>query len=446
MVSRSHVLALALALAATAAPLPVAHAAAKRGTFAGSLGVKVPKGAQADLRAINRKTGAIAATRSVGRTGRFSVSLTPGAYLMVGTVVTAQRKVVQKRIAVSLKPGQKRRNTKLTAKKRKRRPKARAAYIAERGQVTPGHIAVEIPQVTGATGDADWDVFSRGINDMLMVDVFQASEECGTTTLIEVERREEMLRELEFQQSPYVDPSTRLTRNLIIGDVELRGRIAAAPGNGLHLTVDIIDKASGKSLGSREATLTRDADWGPPLETAGRQLADDLCDLSDVYEVTLAVDGEGRFATHSATGTIASTLRARRNERGRNVWRDTGSLQWAAVAFSTKTECQYIDPVIPAVNWSVTILDAGDGNLQVTWTRDGNDSTTASVDCPPGGPDDPDPPPIPGQPGPSLINTGPESFLVPYAGGQQAVTGVVEDGGDGFFNTGKITVTRAGVG
>jgi hypothetical protein len=35
---------------------------------------------------------------------------------------------------------------------------------------------------------------------------------------------------------------------------------------------------------------------------------------------------------------------------------------------------------------------------------------------------------------------------VPYAGGKQAVSGVVEDGGYGFFNTGTVTVEPAGVG
>ena len=94
----------------------------------------------------------------------------------------------------------------------------------------------------------------------------------------------------------------------------------------------------------------------------------------------------------------------------------------------------------------MTITDAGGGQLQVTWTRDGNDAATASVDCKPSGPGDPDPPPVPGMPGVALLNTGPEAFEVPYAGGVQAVSGVVSDGTDGFFNSGSITEAPAGVG
>ena len=420
-----------------------ADAMAKPGTFAGSLGITVKKGAEAEIRAVKRSTGAVAVARPVGRSGRFRLSLAPGQYLVVGTVVTPRGKLVQKRIGVSLKSGQKRKGSSLKARKRKKkrkRARPRAAFVQERGNVTPGRIAVEIPNVKGSSGDPDWDALKGGINDLMMTDAFNARDDCGTT-FIEVEHRAEMIKELEFQQSPYVDPSTRLTRNLIVGDVEIRGTMARAPGDRAKVTMNIVDKHSGKSVGSREVVLDR-ANWPDQLETLAKRLADDLCKLSDVYEVKLDVAGEGNFATHTSRGAIHATLLARRNDSRRNVWRDTGPFGWTGVTFASTTDCSYVNPVIPAINWSVTILDAGDGQLQVHWTRDGNDSTTVSVDCP----GDPyDPPPIPGQPGPSLINTGPESFLVPYAGGTQAVSGVVADGGDGFFNSGTITVRPAGV-
>lgn len=416
-----------------------ADAVAKPGTFAGTLGIKVQRGAEAEVRAVKRATGAVAEARPVGRSGRFRLSLAPGQYLVVGTVVTPRGKLVQKRIGVSLRSGQKRKGSSLKARKRKR-PRSRAAFVQERGNVTPGRIAVEIPNVTGSVGDPDWDAFKGGINDLMINDVLNARDDCGTT-LIEVDRRAELIKELEFQQSPYVDPSTRVRRNLIIGDVEIRGTIARVPGDRARVTMRIFDKHSGAPLGSRETVLDR-ANWPDQLETLAKRLADDLCKLSDVYEVTLDVAGEGRFATHTSRGAIHRTLRARRREPGRKVWRDTGPLLWSGVTFASTTECSYVSPVIPAITWSVTILDAGDGELQVTWTRGGNDSTTASVDCP----GDPfDPPPIPGQPGVALINTGPESFFVPYGGGTEPLSGVVADGGDGFFNTGSITVTPAGV-
>jgi hypothetical protein len=100
-----------------------ADAMAKPGTFAGSLGVKVQKGAQAEIRAVKRTTGAVALARPVGRSGRFSLSLAPGQYLVVGTVVTQSGKLVQKRIGVSLKSGQKRKGSSLKARKKKKKRK-----------------------------------------------------------------------------------------------------------------------------------------------------------------------------------------------------------------------------------------------------------------------------------------------------------------------------------
>jgi hypothetical protein len=122
----------------------------------------------------------------------------------------------------------------------------------------------------------------------------------------------------------------------------------------------------------------------------------------------------------------------------------SGPLQWQNVGFTSKIGCPYVDIVVPAIAWSVKIADAGDG-LTVTWSRDGNDTTTASVDCPPSGPDDPDPPPIPGQAGTSLVNTGPETFTLNYTGGTMLISGIVQDGGDGFFNDGTLTVKPIGI-
>jgi hypothetical protein len=206
-----------------------------------------------------------------------------------------------------------------------------------------------------------------------------------------------------------------------------------------------VDKVNGKTIGSREATLAPDGTAFASVESLGKQLSEDLCKLSDVYAVTLDAGGEGRFATHSAAGRMQATLRARRDDPSRNVWRATGPLAWSGVSFTSKIDCPYIDLLIPTVSWSVTILDAGKGELAVTWRPEGNDMPTASVDCPPDGPDSDDPPPIPGQPGPSLVSTGPETFYVPYAGGQQVISGGFEDNGDGWFNTGTVTVTPSGV-
>lgn len=434
--------------AALLVPGPAAAATPPRpGTFAGTLGVSVPKGGAGAVRAIDRATRTVRATKHVGRSGRFSLTLPPGGYLVVGTVARPDGRLVQKRVAVSLKAGQKRKGAKLTARRTRKRKAGRhatAAFVQERGNVTPGRVAVEIPDVTGTVSDPELAAMRPGINDFLTTDVANTGGAACGLAVLEIDRRADIVRELELQQSPYFDPATRTRRNFIVADVEVRGTIREVAGGRATVTLTMVDKRSGKQLGSRSVTFGDDV--FDRLEELGRGIADDLCKLSDVYEVTLDVHGDGRFATHDGSGTIHTVLQARRSAGG-EVWRATGPLQWTNLVFTSKTQdCPMTDPVAPLISWSVTIHVAGENQLQVTWTRDGNDAATASIDCYPTGPDEPDPPPVAGQPGPALLNTAPESFVVPFTGGTQPLTGEVSDGGDGFFNTGTMKITPAGVG
>lgn len=441
--SRSAPFAL-LALVGILLSVPSPAPAARNGSFAGTLGVKVPEGAQASVRAISSANGVVAGRATVGRTGRFNLSLPSGRYLVVGSVVAESGKVTTKRVGLTLKPGQRRRGAKLTARRTPRR-RARSAFVQERGQATPGQIAVAVHRFTGATGDRELDTLARGIADLVIVDVLNGVQRCGGVVLVERIRLADVLRELEFQQSPYVDPSTRVTRNMIREDVEVRGTLGKGADGRPVMTMRTTEVATGRVLQTYEMAVGDD-----PFaveETLARRLSDDLCKLSDTYEVTLDVAGAGRFATHEGTGTIQLVLRARRTDRAARVWTAEGPLQWTGVSFTSKTPpCVMVDPIVPTVAWNVRLEDAGDGQLEVTWGWSGNDGPTASIDCPPGGPDDPDPPPQPGLPGPALLGSGPTTFTIPYAGAATPVGGGISDQGDGWFNTGTLTIRPKGVG
>ncbi len=437
---------LVLCLVGALLALPAAgHAATRKaGSFSGTLGVKVPRGARAEIRAISRADGTVTAVRSLPRSGAFKLGLPAGSYLVLGTVVPRPGggAVTQVRTAVSLRPGQRRAkvNIKKTRKRRKaKKRRARSAFVQELGQVTSTRVAVEIPDL-GGSPSGELGVVRRGINDYMTNDVVSLGGDKCDLAVIEVDRRADLIKELEFQQSPYVDPSTRVTRNLIIGDVEVVGTVNDAPGGRAAIELRVRDRRTGKQLAQIEKTFPLD-NFFPSLDALGRDLVDELCKLHPAYDVTLDVKGEGNFATHSTAGNLRAKLRPHWSAPRRPVWRDSGPLQWQDVTFTSKTDCSYVSPVIPGTTWSVTILDAGEHQIQVTWTLQGPDSTTASVDCP----GDPDPPPIPGQPGPSLINVMPQSFTLPDAGGTQNLSGIVADGGDGFFNTGTLTVTPNGV-
>lgn len=416
-------------------------AAPKRATFAVTLGIAVPQGGKGEVRAINRADGTVAAVRSVGRSGRFSLALPAGQYVVVGAVLPGRgrgRALTQTRVAVSLKRGQRR--TKASLKARRRRPakrkRARSAYAQELGQVTPGSVAVEIPPFTGATGGLS--VLNRGLPAMLITDLFGAGgarDECGVTVL-EVEHRDDIVNELELQKSPYFDQSTRVTRNFIIGDVEVRGTLSNGAGDeSLAYDLRLIDKRSGSEVGRLTGSMT--GDMFAAEQQLAKALNEELCKLSDVYEVKLNVSGSGDFATHSATGTLDTTISAKRAGRKSKIWRGGGNLSWANMSYSSKIGCSYLPEPAPVVPWSVTLTGTGGGTLVVEWQPEGNDMTTATVVCEDGS--------VPGQPGTSLLQAGPNRFQVPVAGGAQPISGGFTGSGAGWTNTGTITITPKSV-
>ncbi|MBJ7331594.1 MAG: hypothetical protein JHC95_16995 [Solirubrobacteraceae bacterium] len=422
---------------------PVASAAPKPGVFSGSLGVTVPKGAQADVRAVNRADATVTESGQVSRRGAFTLKLPPGAYTVLGTIVPREGRPTLVRSAVTLKAGQKRAKANL---KKKRKPRARAAYAQELGQVTPGRIALGIPTFTGPPS-GDLHYLAKGLSALTVTDLVggYVNTPCKLT-VVEIERRAEVLKELEFQQSPYVDPSTRLTRNLILHDIEVRGTLTPVGSDGdFTVTMRLVETATGKEVGKVEKSVTSNDQVFEQLEDASQALADELCKFSDVYKVTLNASGRGNFATHSGSGTVTSTLNARRAKKDEMVWTDSGPFQWGSLSVATKiAECPLLAPIAPAVTWSATLRLSGE-QLQVSWDLAGNDMATATVDCVPSGKDDPDPPPIPGMPVVSLLNTAPRQFTVPVAGGIQPIAGSVAEGADGFFDDGTIEIKPGGV-
>src|SRR4051812_11757506 len=131
-----------LALGAMTPPAAAGAAGPKPGVFAGSVGVGVPAGGRAVVRAIDRASGQVAAAKKAGRSGRFSLTLPQGAYAVASSVVSPTgHRVTQPLVGLTLKPGQRRLKASLKrAKKRPKKRRGRAAFVQERGDVTPGRV------------------------------------------------------------------------------------------------------------------------------------------------------------------------------------------------------------------------------------------------------------------------------------------------------------------
>ncbi|MBT8337740.1 MAG: CsgG/HfaB family protein [Gemmatimonadetes bacterium] len=105
---------------------------------------------------------------------------------------------------------------------RNRHPSARKTLLAAVACLTalPALVAAqESPSVVAVlrfdndTGNARYDNLGRGLAAMMISDLSVLDE----IQLVERERLEELQAELDFQQSPYVDPATAQTTGLMVG-------------------------------------------------------------------------------------------------------------------------------------------------------------------------------------------------------------------------------------
>jgi hypothetical protein len=147
-------------------------------------------------------------------------------------------------------------------------------------------------------------------------------------------------------------------------------------------------------------------------------------------------------ATHQAFGRLAFPVIARAVPGSATRWSGTAPAQFTDLAFTSHTECAYHTIVNTPGTFTIDLELLPSGNLRVTWSAD--PSSSASVDCPPDDSEPPyDPPPIPGMPGPSLVGVSPTTFELPASGGLQAIGGGIDaGGGDGFFDSGSLLVSR----
>jgi len=159
------------------------------------------------------------------------------------------------------------------------------------------------------------------------------------------------------------------------------------------------------------------------------------------FYVLVELNSRFRSATHDAFGKLSFHLDARAVPGSTNHWTGSAPAQFTDVTFTPHIECPYEPIVNTPGTFTVDIKLLPSGNLEVMWGAD--PSATASVDCPPDNSDPPyDPPPQPGQPGPSLVGATPSTYELPASGGSQAIAGGIDGGGgDGYFPSGSLVVS-----
>jgi hypothetical protein len=161
------------------------------------------------------------------------------------------------------------------------------------------------------------------------------------------------------------------------------------------------------------------------------------------YNVLVEINSRTVTATYQAFGRLAFPVVARAVPGSATRWRGTAPALFTDLSFTATTECVMHTPVNTAGTFEVDLELLPSGNLRVTWSA--FPSSSASIDCPPDTSDPPhDPPPVPGMLGPSLLGVTPATFELPASGGLQAIGGGIDGGGgDGFFHSGSLLVSRS---
>jgi hypothetical protein len=228
-----------------------------------SAAAKLPKSAKAgsaQVLAMNVDTAAYGDADNVGRNGRYSLRLPPGKWALLTSTVMGGRYRSFLSAAIVTKSGQKRTLPALKLRKyrkpRRRRGRHRKpkhphgrSPSAGKSNVNPRDgrpyrgVAYAFKEFDVTSSDGELGMLRRGMPEMLTTDVL-ASRACPFT-IVEWMRRDEVIREIEMEQTQYFDPATRVEPgHLIDPEVFIRGRVEDRPGSPpRHATVVWLEDA-----------------------------------------------------------------------------------------------------------------------------------------------------------------------------------------------------------
>ena len=194
--------------------------------------------AQAAVRAIDTQTARVVASVAIGANGRYRVTVPKGVYALLPTVVAPGRPLVRPApTRVRIKRGQ--RKTVVLPAKRKRVTAATLNPI----------VAIKDGAFTGGTGD--YAVLNRGMGDMLITDIVNATPGAGCNiTVVEVSAQFEAAYQLELRlaRSGRIDPATAIRPGLRLRPTRgIRGRISVI-GDQMTISAEIYKWSNNRTL------------------------------------------------------------------------------------------------------------------------------------------------------------------------------------------------------
>lgn len=131
------------------------------------------------------------------------------------------------------------------------------------------------------TATGPQDLMGRGLSDMLITDLFEALQDpsvkdCNIAE-IEVQKRDEILKELALQQTPAFDPASRVTPNFLPQRFRINGS-ATTTETAIRIEYTVTDTRTGEVIGRHRVEF--EPEKRDPIEVsqeAAREMVDRMC-------------------------------------------------------------------------------------------------------------------------------------------------------------------------
>lgn len=428
-----------VALAATALSIVAAseaHGALMSGRVADGR-IPAAGAGQAVVKAVALETGRIVASTDARPSGAWSLRVPNGVYAVLTTVVrenAAPRRAITPVVRIK---GRAVRGIRVSLKRTRAptvRRRASNARPASFPGTTPGAPIVAVKALKGSSPSG----LGRGFADLTIVDLVAGGDGSRCVPpVVEWERRADVIAEIEFSNSRFADPATRIPRGrLLEPELFVEGSIAEGADGSVSWAIQLRDAKTGKVVGGDTTAIPPGGDFFEAQSQAAQRLLDQIC--GGTYDINVNVATDASFATHAATGILDATLTATGPKvrfSPPQAFTATTTAGYSAVAWTSRTDCGYAsDATAPGtLRFDLAILPSG--RLRVRWETPVGIRALGTASCPMA-------PPIPGQPGPSLMLPSPLEFEMSADGGQQPIAGGFTSGGDGWVHSGAITIAR----
>ncbi len=399
---------------------------------------------QGTVRAINPKTGVIVTSADVRRNGTWLMRVPNGVYIVLASIVRLHG-ASQTAITPFVRVKGSRPKTVKVSLKRKRAPNVRRAKEFTGLPIrTPGAPIVAVRSLTGPPPN----YLGKWMSALLLADIVQGNQRC-TPTVVEWERRAEAIAEIEFSNSRYGDPATRIPRGrLLQPELFIEGSATEAADGSISWAVQLRDAASGKIVGGDATTVPPNGDPFEAQEQLANRLLDQIC--GGTYDINLTLRTDANLATHTSGGNLNATLTATGSKVGKSppqVFNATTTASYQGVTWASKAaNCAYATELAIPDTIGFTLSITPGGLLHVVWTSSGELRTLGTFEAKTLGTRTCtflyDVESFPGQLGPWLVFPTPLEFDIPVDGGQQTVGGGFTVGGAGWTHSGTIIITR----